>query len=72
MPSDDLERARKELTGRVMGRPGVSGTAVGLRHGKPCLVVYLNRGEGARKPDIPSRVRGFPVVVEETGPFRSL
>ena len=66
----DLEAARQELTRRVMGRPGVSGTAVGEKNGKPCLKVYVSDREAGRS--IPKDVGGYPVVVETTGPFRSL
>ncbi len=67
MPGD-LEAARKELTRQVMGRPGVSGTAVSERRGKPCLLVYVSDSEAGRS--IPKRVGGYPVVVETTGSFR--
>lgn len=66
----DLETARKELTRQVMGRPGVSGTAVSERHGKPCLLVYVSDPEAGRS--IPGKVGGYPVVVETTGSFRRL
>lgn len=68
MSGDDLDAARRELTDRVMGRPGVAGTAVGEKDGRPCLVVYLD----GRKSDVrvPGSVGGFPVVVEKGGPFR--
>ena len=66
----DLEAARKELTRKVMGRPGVSGTAVGERNGKPCLKVYVDDREVRRS--LPKEVGGYPVVVETTGPFRAL
>lgn len=64
----ELDAARRRLTERVMGRPGVEGTAVGEREGKPCLLVYVSReGVGA---EVPREVGGFPVVVERTGTFR--
>ncbi|MGE0158121.1 MAG: hypothetical protein AB7T31_01845 [Gemmatimonadales bacterium] len=66
----DLEAACKELTRRVMGRPGVTGTAVGERGGKPCLKVYVSDREAGRS--IPKDVGGYPVVVETTGSFRRL
>jgi hypothetical protein len=66
----DLEAARKELTREIMGRPGVSGTAVGERNGKPCLLVYVSDREAGRS--IPKSVGGYPVVVETTGSFRRL
>jgi hypothetical protein len=65
-----LEAAHRKLADRVMGRPGISGIAVGERNGKPCLVVYLaNRRAGA---DLPRTVGGFPVVGEFTGEIRPL
>lgn len=68
--STKLEEAHRELTKQVMGRPGVTGTAIGTRKGEPCLKVYVDGTSG--RPDVPGRVRGFPVVVEEAGPFRPL
>jgi hypothetical protein len=66
----DLRAALRELTSKVMGRPGVSGTAIGERGGKPCLKVYID-GSGPR-PSLPGRVGGFPVIVEKTGGFKRL
>ena len=66
----DIKTAHRELTGRVMGREGVSGTAIGERGGKPCLKVFLSDREAAGS--VPKKVGGFPVVVEVTGSFRRL
>lgn len=66
----DLAKARRQLTDRVMGKPGVSGTAVTERNGKPCLVVYVSDEKGEKA--VPGSVGGFPVVVERSGPFRRL
>jgi hypothetical protein len=74
----DLEAARKKLTRDVMGRPGVTGTAVGERNGEPCLLVYVDGRVDGRVSDrdagrsIPESVGGYPVVVETTGSFRRL
>lgn len=54
----------------VMGRPGVSGTAIGKHGGRPCLKVYVS--EPAAGPDLPKRVRGYSVVVEHAGGFGRL
>jgi hypothetical protein len=66
----DLDAAHRELTAKVMGREGVSGTAIGQHRGKPCLKVYTSGG-GARA-SIPKSVGGYPVVVETTGAFKRL
>ena len=66
----DIEAAQRKLSGRVMGKPGISGTAIGLKGGKPCLTVYVN-GE-VEAGLVPGSISGFRVVVERTGPFRRL
>jgi hypothetical protein len=66
--SGDVKRALAELNRKVLGRPGVAGTAVGESAGAPCLLVYLSDAD-ARK-GIPGSVRGVPVRVEVTGPFK--
>lgn len=63
--SADLKAALTELTRQVMGRPGVTGTALGQNDGKPCLLVYLVSPSAAR--GIPERLRGVPVRTEVTG-----
>ena len=65
-----IETAHRKLTGRVMGREGVSGTGIGERGGQPCLKVYLSDRKAAGS--VPKEVGGFPVVVEVTGHFRRL
>lgn len=65
-----MKDAHRKLTGRVMGRPGVSGTAIGEHGGKPCLKVYVS--DDAAGKDVPKKVGGYPVVVERTGVFRRL
>ena len=68
--ADDLKAALRDLTARVMGRPGVSGTAIGERRGRPCLKVYVSDTSAGRA--IPRSVRGYPVVAETTGSFERL
>jgi hypothetical protein len=66
----DLEAAHRRLTQEVMGRTGVSGTAIGRRGGKPCLKVYVT--DSAAGGSLPRSVGGFEVVVEKTGAFERL
>ena len=62
-----LEAAHRELTKRVMDRPGVTGTAIGEIGGKPCLKVYVADQDARRA--LPKRIGGFRVVIEMTGTF---
>ena len=68
--ADDLKAAHEELTDQVMGLPGIKGTAIGERAGKPCLKVYVSAAAAGRS--VPKRVKGYPVVVEATGSFKRL
>jgi len=65
----NLKAAHEELTRKVMGRPGIAGTAIGERGGKPCLLVYL-KSSGAGK-EVPRSIGGFPVVTEVSGDVRA-
>jgi hypothetical protein len=65
-----LEAAHRELTDRVMGRPGVTGTAIGERGGRPCLKVYVTDDKAGKT--LPRTVGGFRVVTEKTGVFKRL
>jgi hypothetical protein len=67
---DDIKAAQRELNGKVMGRAGISGTAIGERGGKPCLTVYVSDSKAGGS--VPKRVGGYPVVVEKTGGFQRL
>ncbi len=65
--AENMKGALRKLTKSVIDRPGVTGTAIGLSRGKPCLKVYVkDRGAAGR---IPSRVDGHRVEVEVTGDF---
>ena len=62
-----LEAAQEELNRRVLGREGVSGTAIGEHRGKPCLKVLVSDPRVGE--ELPRSVAGFRVVMEETGGF---
>jgi hypothetical protein len=68
--SDGIEAAQKELNARVLGRDGISGTAIGLDGDDPVLKVYVRDDKAGGS--VPKRVAGFRVVVETTGEFRRL
>ena len=65
-----MKGALGKLTKAVIDRPGVTGTAIGLSRGKPCLKVYVKDRSAAGK--IPSRIDGHRVDVEVTGTFKRL
>jgi hypothetical protein len=66
----DIKAAHRELTGKVMGREGVTGTAIGPQGGATCLKAYATDAKVGRT--IPSKARGLPVIVKVSGAFRRL
>lgn len=67
-----LQQALKDLTDRLMSKPGVLGTAEAACDGRPCLKVFVGKRSGGVRRHIPDSVDGYPVVVEETDWFRPL
>lgn len=72
MKDDDLMAAQESLNRKVLDRPGVTGTAIGLHGGKPCLKVYVRSNDPTITRSLPSRIKGVRVVVEATGSFKRL
>lgn len=68
--ASDVAAAQEKLNGKVLGKPGISGTAIGMKNGGPCLKVYVADSAAAKR--VPNTVGGFPVVVEKSGSFRRL
>jgi hypothetical protein len=68
--SDELRSAHRELTAKVMGRKGVTGTAIGPDGGRPCLKVYVS--DPSAGSALPKTVGGHRVVVETTGTIKRL
>jgi hypothetical protein len=59
-------------TDSLLALPGVVGTAIGLCDGERCIKVLLADSTPATKNRIPTRLEGYRVVVEVTGPVRPL
>lgn len=68
MADDPIRLAHRKLTQRVMGRPGVVGTAIGMSKGDHCLKVLIEDERG--RAAAPKQVDGYRVVVEVTGRIR--
>ena len=68
--ADNLEKAHKALTDKVIDLPGVAGVGLGSQGGKPCLKVYLEGGTAGLAGRIPRSIMGIPVSTEKSGVFR--
>lgn len=69
MSETSIVDAQEDLTRRVMDWEGVTGTAVGLLDGEPCIKVYVAVRDEALLSRLPETHMGFPVSVEVTGRF---
>ncbi len=72
MPKQTIQQVLDQHTGEWMALPGVVGTGIGERDGKPCIKVFVAKKTAELEKKIPSQVDGYPVVIEETGEFKAL
>lgn len=71
MSSKPIEQVIKEHTPDLMSVPGVTGTAQGLCNGHPCIKVFVTQMNKKIKEQVPEKIEGYTVKVEETGTFRA-
>jgi hypothetical protein len=67
-----IDAVLERHTDFLMSLPGVVGTAVGRCQEKPCIKVFVVKKSSELTRQIPSKLEGFPVVLEETGEIHSL
>ena len=67
---DRIEKACAEVTRKVIGMEGVAGTAIGLKDGRSCVMVYLERDDPRLRAKVPGSEGGVRVEVEVTGRVR--
>lgn len=68
---NSIEKVLKENTPKLMAIPGVTGTGLGSCEGSPCIKVFIVDLTEYAKSQIPGNIEGYPVKIEETGPFRA-
>ncbi|HWO40832.1 MAG TPA: hypothetical protein VNO43_03410 [Candidatus Eisenbacteria bacterium] len=67
-----IEQVLERHNERLLSIPDVTGTAIGERDGRPCILVFVVKKTPELMKKIPSTLEGFQVVVEETGTIRPL
>ncbi len=72
MKNKSIEQVLKENTNLWMSIPGIEGVAIGESKGKSCIRIFTSIDPKNLQDKIPSRIESFPVIIEKTGPFRSL
>lgn len=70
VPSKTIEEVLATHSDSLLALPGVVGTAIGLCDGAPCIRVFLGDSSDAVRRRIPSRLEGYAVRAEVTGPIR--
>jgi len=66
----DIDAVLAAHTDGLMALPGVVGTAIGLCDGERCIKVLFADSTAATRSSIPTRLEGYRVVPEVTGPLR--
>ena len=69
--SDSIETVLAAHTDSLMRVPGVVGTALGICDGAPCIRIFVADSSAAERGSLPTRLGGYPVRVEVTGPIRA-
>jgi hypothetical protein len=72
MATKTIEQVQEEYTDEWMAIPGVVGTAIGSHDGKPCILILTAADTKPVRKRIPSRVQGYPVLVQYSGEIRPL
>jgi hypothetical protein len=72
MQDNPIEEVLKHHTGSLMKIPGVVGTGQGLCEDQPCIKIFVATLTPELQAKIPTRLDGYPVVIENTGTFKSL
>ena len=72
VPSRSIEQVLATHTDSLMSLPSVVGTAIGVCDGEPCIRVFVIDSTVATRRMIPTRLDGYLVRVDVTGPLRPL
>lgn len=69
MSEKSIEQVLEERTEEWMALPGVVGTALGQRRGRPCIRILVIERTPEIDRRLPSDAEGYPVEVITTGRF---
>ena len=73
MSRRSIEQVLKDRTNEWMAIADVVGTAIGATSGgEACIKIYTASQPEKVRNKIPQTVENFPVIIEQTGTFRSL
>jgi len=67
-----LAAVLQQHTSDWMSIPGVTGTGETEKEGKPAILILVDTLTDTLKMRLPSKVEGYPVIIQETGEIRAL
>jgi hypothetical protein len=71
MQSKSIAEVLDDHVDHLMSIPGVSGVGIGDCRGTPCIKVFVVKTTPSVTGQIPARLDGYEVAIEETGEFRA-
>ena len=71
MPPKSIAQVLDEHVDQLMSVPGVSGVGIGDCRGTPCIKIFVVEATPSVTRQIPARLDGYEVAIEETGEFRA-
>jgi hypothetical protein len=71
MPPKSITQVFDEHVDQLRSIPGVSGVGIGDCRGTPCIKVFVVGATPSVTRQIPARLEGYEVAIEETGEFRA-
>jgi hypothetical protein len=63
----NIEQVFNDHQDQLMTIPGVTGVGIGSKDGKPAIVVMVERLTPALTALVPRSLKGYPLVVEQSG-----
>ena len=72
MSSPTIAEVLDARTPELMAIAGVQGTGIGEQDGKPCIIVFVRTKDARLEREIPARLDGYPVRIDEVGDVRPL
>jgi hypothetical protein len=70
MSSPTIAEVLDAHTPALMAISGVQGTGIGEQDGKPCIIVFVRKRDARLKREIPARLDGYAVRIDEVGEVR--
>lgn len=72
MFDDSIEEVVRQYSPQLMSMPHIVGVGHGRAHNRPCVTVYVSSLSPELEEMIPHTLKGYEVILENTGDIVSL